>query len=46
MQSVVIDAIRINKIDKTEVTFDISCKSNVEKYRQKIWVSMIAEKNT
>ena len=40
------DAIRISRIGETEVTFDIPEKDQFQKLRQKIWVSMIAERTS
>lgn len=46
LQSVVVLAVRIARIGQDLVTFDIPTVENFSRYKDKLWVSMIAEKNS
>jgi len=41
---VAISAIRISHIGDTEMTFDVKIKGDLERFKNKLWVSMIAER--
>jgi hypothetical protein len=42
---VAISAIRISHIGEAEMTFDVKNKGDLERYKGKLWVSMIAERS-